>query len=107
MRVWLSLAIALSAWGGSASAHEHQSHAGTQTYDPWCCNMQDCTPMKGSATQLNGKWQYTNEYGNTAAVEAGYTKFFDSKDGQTHACVWREGPDRPWRLRCLYLPGGN
>ena len=81
-------------------------------YDPWCCNLGDCSEMV-KAEEFKGKWWYTNTYGNSAPVLEGYTRILESKDGKTHACVWNENNGiansfvPSYKLRCLYLPGGQ
>ena len=93
--------LCLCVYTSEAAAHSF--------YDPWCCNEGDCGPMR-SAREVKGRWHYTNHRGNEATVLPGYTRILESKDGLTHACIWNESgdPSKPsWKLRCLYVPGGN
>ncbi len=76
-------------------------------YDPWCCSGRDCEVATKVWMEGTTIWA-SNKFG-TAYAMVGYTKYFESPDQFTHACIFpNPEPDgNAVPLRCLYIPSSN
>lgn len=100
--VWLSLALALAAGAPETRAHSF--------YSQYCCNGQDCQPVRTEAVQITAKGYLVTLRPqdhimllNEPAPRTYLVPFRDAKpspDGAYHVCIY-PGPDH---LRCFYAP---
>lgn len=77
----------------------HEAPSGW-TYDADCCGKNDCAPVT-KAEFKDGKWFYSTQFGTAAVGER--TKFRESKDALTHACIVKWDPE----VYCLYNGAAN